>query len=44
MTKLKVKVEFKVTLRLAVYRKSVGLGAKPFETTIDSFLTAPLRS
>jgi hypothetical protein len=28
----KVKVEVKVTLRLAVYRKSICLGVKPLET------------
>jgi hypothetical protein len=39
-------VKVKVTLRLAVYRKSVRLGAKPIEDHDQSFfgVTEPLRS
>jgi hypothetical protein len=42
---LKVKVKVKVTLRLAVYRYSVRLGAKPLETHDQRFVsTEHLRS
>jgi hypothetical protein len=34
---LEVKVEFVVTLRLAVYRQSVRLGVKPLKTHDQSF-------
>jgi hypothetical protein len=40
-----VQVKIRVTLRLAVYRQSVPLGAKPLETHDQRFFsTEPLRS
>jgi hypothetical protein len=42
LTKLEIKVKFKVTLRLAVYRQSVCLGVKPIETHDQRFFSFQL--